>query len=1216
MTQPFVPTPRRPLAVPPADITVDPPPPPPASAPAALLARVAPMALSGVGLGVMAVLFGSGAAAGRGPALLALPVMMLASTALAAITGRAGRRGGAVDSDRVDYLDHLGQVGEQAERAAALQREALQGDHPDPGGLWMVIGGPRMWERDADDPQFCVLRAGVGARPLAGRIDIPRDRPVDPVTAAALDRFEACHSTIVAPVTVDLRGGPVTIAGDPASARGLVRALICQLAAMHRPDQVSIVAAVSESTLEHWDWLKWLPHNQHPGALAALGPVRMVYADAASAARAIAALPAGRVVLIADLAGVTDPPAAQMTLEVAGGPAGAPVIVRQFGAVVDVGRPDGVELLDALIVARRMARYRIGDDHARQTDWARLVGLADLPRFDPTTSWRSQPPRLRAPIGTAAGGGALELDISEPAARGMGPHGLCVGATGSGKSELLRTIALGMMVRNPPDVLNLLLVDFKGGATFSDYGRCPHVTAVITNLADDAPLVDRMRAALFGELDRRQQLLRAAGCDGLAAYERERSGGRVLAALPTLFVIVDEFSELLGQHPDFADTFAAIGRLGRSLGVHLLLASQRLDEGRLRGLDAHLSYRICLKTLSAADSRAALGTLDAYALPNTPGAGFLRVGGDEPVRFHAALVSGPVRAPTTAHGPAVTSARVFCSGPAGAISPGGPKGASPAPTVLGTVLDRLSRHGPPAHRVWLPPLGSSPTLDCLLRDGVPEPDGMRVPVGLVDRPFEQRRAPLLVDLSGSAGNVAIVGAPQSGKSTALRTLITALAATHDARRVQFYCLDFGGGALASVRALPHVGAVAGRADPRLAAQVVGECQALVRSREAAFSERGIVSIAHYRRQRSPSDGDPFGDVFLVVDGWGGVRGELEALESSITALAAQGLSFGVHVILTATRWAEVRPALRDTIGTRIELRLGDPADSELDRRAARHVPADRPGRGLSHDGMHMVIALPEAAVPSGAGAAPPIRPLPIRVDRDALPRGVGIVVGLEEHQLRPLEIDFARHGHLLVFGEDGCGKTATLRTVCREVVRGRTAAQALLLVVDFRRSLLGVAASEHCGGYAMSPPALDALLAELLDQLRSRMPPAEATLARLRSELRSPGPDLYLVVDDYDLVVTPPGGALSSLLEFLPYARDLRLHLILARRSGGMERALFEPLLAGLRDQGCLTLRMSGCPGDGAAFGAAAPAVLPPGRGVLTGRGNESRVVQVAWSEP
>jgi S-DNA-T family DNA segregation ATPase FtsK/SpoIIIE len=326
--------------------------------------------------------------------------------------------------------------------------------------------------------------------------------------------------------------------------------------------------------------------------------------------------------------------------------------------------------------------------------------------------------------------------------------------------------------------------------------------------------------------------------------------------------------------------------------------------------------------------------------------------------------------------------------------------------------------------------------------------------------------------------------------------------------------------------------------------------------------------------------------------------------------------------LSASRWSELRPALRDQIGSRIELRLGDPADSEIDRKAARHVPRDSPGRGLSHEGLHMVIALPIAEVLRGESVAPPIPLLPERVDREEV---VGrsdpaldtrILLGLREHELRFATVEFERCSHLLVFGDNECGKTATLRTLCREIVRVKTPAEAQLLIVDFRRALLGVVESEHLSGYAMSPAALTALLPGLFEALAARMPPPDASQAQLRSGSWWSGPDLYLIIDDYDLVAGPAGNGLAAIVEFLPYATDLGLHLVIARRSGGLERAMFEPLLASLRDLGCASLMMSGCPAQARLLAATAALRLPPGRGVLATRTGDEDLVQVAWSPP
>ncbi|MCV7302425.1 type VII secretion protein EccCa [Mycobacterium barrassiae] len=1234
-------------------IAVDAPPPIPASPPANPLARLMPIAMLVAAVGMMAVYFTSGSQAMRHPMYAFFPVMMLTSVLGTLVYSRGANRTADLNTERRKYLDYLDTLDQTTAKAADTQRESSRWNHPEPRRLWTLAGDARMWERRPDDPDFCAVRIGVGDQQLNTEFIAPElgaEDEIDPVTVTAMRRLIQERSTVAsAPFVVPLRSFSVlTVYGDVDVARALVRAMICQLAVWHGPDDLTICAVVGAETGVEWDWLKWLPHHQHWLAADEAGPARLANADSDADSRHVvmvldggdsAGVCVGPDATIIDIGASLDGLVQGQGLHVSAD------AVREQDSDKVIAEPDLLTVVQASVCARRLAPYRVTEADRRTTeslDWLNLMAIdgVDIEKLWATTDGHIKP----VPIGVAQDGIRVTLDINEAAHNGMGPHGLCVGATGSGKSELLRTLALGMITSHPPDVLNLILVDFKGGATFLGLERARHVGAVITNLAAEAPLVTRMNDALTGEMNRRQQLLRAGGCANLGEYRRARAKNPSLAALPALFILVDEFSELLSQHPEFAELFVAIGRLGRSLGIHLLLASQRLDEGRLRGLETHLSYRICLKTFSAAESRAVLGVPDAYNLPSTPGAAYLKSAEGELVRFQTAYVSGQGRPRRSAPVPRrPTRPLVFTASRVGSLveQVAGDRLQQPDRTVLDTMLDRLAGRGPRAHQVWLPPLTESPTLDMVAAAPAGGPS-LAVSIGVVDNPYEQRRDLLIVDLDGSAGNVAIVGAPRSGKSTALRTIMLALAQRHAPATVAFYCLDLGGGVLSSLRHLPHVGSMAARQDAELCRRTVAMASSVIRKRESTFRRLGIDSMAEYRRRRATGEtvDDPFGDVFLVIDGWATLRQEFDFLEATITAIAAQGLSFGVHVVVTASRWAELRPALKDQIATRIELRLGDPAESEIDRKRARELSLRPPGRGISTSGREFAIALPrwdgEPTADGLAdvivvnvqrlrdrwapGTAPQVQLLPTKIHRDALgvsaDHGSRVLIGIGERELTSLRVDFAEQSHLLVLGESGCGKTALLRLLCRELIRTNTADEAQLEIVDFRRSLLGVVESDHLSGYVMSPASLTSRVTALVQRLEARMPGEDVTQQQLRTRSWWSGPDVYLVIDDYDLAAGSTGNPLAPLADFLPHAKDLGLHVVVARRSGGAARAMFDPVLAGMRELGCVGLMMSARPDDGVLLGTVRSSPLPPGRGTLITRGDGDQLIQVAWTDP
>ncbi|WP_030346293.1 type VII secretion protein EccCa [Streptomyces sp. NRRL S-1022] len=1303
-----------PSEVPTDEVVVQPPPELPRGHQESVLMQLLPT----LGMGGSVVFFFTNGQ----PFMKIMGMIMIASTVGMSIAMvvrfRRGSQGQLADMRR-DYLSYLSQTRKSAVETAKSQRDAQYYLHPSPEQLWALVAeGSRVWERRPGDEDFAHVRIGLGPQPLATPLIAPETGPVEqlePLTAGAMQRFLAAHNTVGdLPMAVSLRAFyHVTVSGEPQSVRASARALVGSLASLHSPEDLVIAVAAGREALPHWDWAKWLPHVQASGAVDGAGSRRLIGTDPRELEDLLAARLTGRprfhpgaaplldephIVLVLDdlsllpdsvlanpegLQGVTVLEVVPGDLTTAGGDLSIvvqPGLLRLESGHGEVyeGTPDALSYETAEALARQLAPLRMaagGDDDEpllANLEFTDLLGLGDAASVDTKRTWRPRAlaERLRVPIGVGEDGRPVMLDLKEAAQEGMGPHGLCVGATGSGKSELLRTLVLGLAVTHSSETLNFVLADFKGGATFAGMSQMPHVAAVITNLADDLTLVDRMGDSIRGELNRRQELLRDAGnYANIHDYEKARAAGAPLQPIPSLVLVIDEFSELLTAKPDFIEMFVQIGRIGRSLGVHLLLASQRLEEGRLRGLETYLSYRVGLRTFSAAESRAALGVPDAYELPNVPGSGFLKYGTDEMVRFKAAYVSG-----------------VYRSGPQRAALPGGqlPVDRRPvlftaaevpvqytaiprqrtesvpevdealADTVLDVIVRRLEAQGPAAHQVWLPPLESPPSLDALLPGltavqgrGLTQPayEGagrLVVPAGLVDKPYEQRRDRLLLDFSGAAGHMQVIGGPQSGKSTFLRSLICSFALTHTPHEVQFYGLDFGGGGMAAVDGLPHVGGIASRLDPERVRRTVSEVYGVLTRREEYFRTAGIASIADYRARRARGDipvtDQPWGDVFLVIDGWGNFRTDYEGLEPAVLDIAARGLGYGIHLVITASRSMEVRANLKDHLMNRLELRLGDVMDSEIDRKVAVNVPAGVPGRGLSPQKLHFMAAVPridgltsdtdlaeataalttEVARHWQAPGAPKVRLLPRRLEAAKLPPGDrfpqrGVAFALDEDNLEPVFVDFDQDPFFLVFGESESGKSNLLRLLIEQLSLRYGGDDAKFFVVDNRRSLLDVTPATHLAEYIPMSSQMDHHMTALADLMQRRTPTADVTAQQLRDRSWWRGPQVFVVIDDYDLVSTSSGNPLSGLTEMLPFARDVGVRFIIARSSAGAGRASYEPFMQRMKELGAQGIILAGDPAEGEVLGGVRPRPMPAGRGVFVSRKRGKPLVQTGW---
>ncbi|MFG2785438.1 type VII secretion protein EccCa [Streptomyces prunicolor] len=1252
------------------------------------------------------------------PFMKIMGMVMIVSTVAMSIAMvvrfRRGNQGQLADL-RTDYLRYLAQTRRTALDTARAQRDAQYYLHPSPEQLWALVAeGSRVWERRPGDEDFGQVRIGLGRQALATALIAPETGGVDqlePLTAGAMQRFLSVHGTLDdLPMAVSLRAfSYLTISGEAQSVRSSARALAGSLAALHSPEDLMIVVAAARESLPHWEWAKWLPHAQAPGATDGAGTRRLIDSDIRELENLISARLTGRPRFHPDATALPDEPHIVIVLDGVSLPPdsvlanpeglqgvtfvdvvpGEPAAVRGELSIVvqptslhlesghgDVyeGTPDALSYESAEALARQLAPLRMasgGDDDQpllANLEFTDLLNLGDAASVDTKRTWRtrSMAERLRVPIGLGEDGRPVMLDLKEAAQEGMGPHGLCVGATGSGKSELLRTLVLGLAVTHSSETLNFVLADFKGGATFAGMAQMPHVAAVITNLADDLTLVDRMGDSIRGELNRRQELLRDAGnYANIHDYEKARAAGAPLQPIPSLVLVIDEFSELLTAKPDFIEMFVQIGRIGRSLGVHLLLASQRLEEGRLRGLETYLSYRVGLRTFSAAESRAALGVPDAYELPNVPGSGFLKYGTDEMVRFKAAYVSGTYRSgsPQASLGagqlPVDRRPVLFTAAEVPVQYTAVPQQRTESPdiddaladTVLDVIVRRLEAQGPAAHQVWLPPLDSPPSLDGLLPGltavqgrGLTQPgyEGagrLVAPVGLVDKPYEQRRDHLWVDFSGAAGHMQIVGGPQSGKSTLLRSLICAFALTHTPYEVQFYGLDFGGGGLSSVAGLPHVGGVGSRLDPEKVRRTVSEVYGVMTRREEYFRSAGIPSIAEFRSRRARGQisvtDQPWGDVFLVIDGWGNFRADYEGLEAAVLDIAARGLGFGIHLVLTASRSMEVRANLKDHLMNRLELRLGDTMDSEIDRKVAVNVPTGVPGRGVSPQRLHFMAAVPridglvsdtdladatqalanEVSRHWEAPGAPEVRLLPRELAAAQLPPGDrfpqrGVTFAIDENNLEPVFVDFEQDPFFLVFGESESGKSNLLRLLIKQLSERYTGDEAKLFVIDNRRSLLDATPATHLAEYIPMSNAMDHHMVALADLMQRRTPTADVTARQLRERSWWQGPTVYVVVDDYDLVSTSSGNPLGNLTEMLPFARDVGVRFIIARSTAGAGRAAYEPFMQRMQELGAQGVVLAGDPGEGDVLGGVRPRPMPAGRGVFVSRKRGKPLVQ------
>ncbi|WP_415939602.1 FtsK/SpoIIIE domain-containing protein [Streptomyces sp. 039-1] len=656
--------------------------------------------------------------------------------------------------------------------------------------------------------------------------------------------------------------------------------------------------------------------------------------------------------------------------------------VQQTGIarVKDV-RPDFVSSAWCGRLARALSPLR---DISGETEDSALPGasrLLDVLQLEPPTSdaitarWRMGGQSTMAVIGESYDG-PFGIDM-----RRDGPHGLIAGTTGSGKSELLQTIVASLAVANTPENMTFVLVDYKGGSAFKDCVKLPHTVGMVTDL--DAHLVERALESLGAELKRREHILAAADAKDIEDYQDLVRRDASHASVPRLLIVIDEFASMVRDLPDFVTGLVNIAQRGRSLGIHLLLATQRPSGVVSPEIRANTNLRIALRVTDGGESSDVIDSPEAgHISKSTPGRAYVRLGHASLVPFQSGRVGGrrPGAADPAALAPWAGPLDWADLGRAALVKPKAEQREEEEITDLKVLVDAVRDANrvlgiPQQHSPWLPALSET-----LLLDEVPVPafaggTGKLAPAayGVEDLPADQARRPVVVDFA-SFGHLLIGGAPRSGRSQILRTIAGSLARTHSAADVHLYGIDCGNGALNALTRLPHCGAVVGRNQTERVVRLIARLKGELTRRQDLLADAGFADIGEQRA--AVPEGERLPHIVVLLDRWEGwlpTLGEYDHgdLTDQLTAMMREGASVGLHMVMTGDR-----QILSTRIGSLTEdkygLRLADRSDFSLIGINARKIPEEiPPGRGYrnEHGTETQFALLTEDATGQGQAAA-------------------------------------------------------------------------------------------------------------------------------------------------------------------------------------------------------------------------------------------------------
>ena len=1217
------------------------------------------------------IMVGGSLLMGRGLFVLISAASMLVSVIFSAtmfISERKEKRRKAAARDKA-YDEYLLTKRKDIHNLYESQRESLLYHNLTPAQIEREVTtlSPRIYERAANDGDFLTLSLGYASTPLSFQLKYDTDAKLDAEEEDPLEvemrELGGSYANIPhMPLVVDLKNAHLGLVGEKAYIHRQLTSIFMQLCFYQSYHDIEVITLLEEEYHERFAWVRWYPHckikninvtglvtaeNHRDQALGNVAQVLkqrkqkqdeekkearflphyvfiidnpkliinhsiMEYLQAADTSLGFSLIYTTH--LQANL------PENVKTVMVLTGGDNATLVMEEgllkntqatLPSVAGIG-VDGISRRLAPLIHNQGVSTQIPES-VTFFELYNVQRPEELPIFE---LWQKNAchKSLAVPLGLRGKDDIVYLNLHEKA---HGPHGLVAGTTGSGKSEIVQSYILSLAINFHPHEVGFLLIDYKGGGMANLFSDLPHLLGTITNLDGSESM--RALASVKSELAKRQRIFNDHDVNNINQYTKLFKANEASIPMPHLFIISDEFAELKKEQPDFMAELVSTARIGRSLGVHLILATQKPSGVVDDQIWSNSKFKLALKVANESDSNEVLKTPDAARITQ-PGRSYLQVGNNEIYELFQSAYSGAAYSETVVE--KGFDSRVYLINKLGqgdllnedlsevdAAEDSRLSQLDVTVTQVKTLYDMLK--STPVDKPWLPPLASSivtPHIHLGTDVGKIAAVNLTIPLGMIDLPEEQNQVEYVYDFTND-GNLAILAAPGFGKSTALTNMALTLCTTNSPLLMNLYILDFGNSALAQLRALPHVADYMTIDDDEKLGKLEKFLAEELQNRKRLFASVNAINFRMYNELAGEKEFEKLPAIIVFIDNADILKEASGNFEDNLAKIMRDGIGVGMYVVLSATRPSALRYTIMNNTKSKVAMYMYEPGDITASVGRSKYMISEAKGRAMvkptsgeaSVAQLYLPVAFDDgdemdyvrkvgAAIDAintanTATKAAGVKMLPDTITYADLEPYIATalesktaIIGFDKETTEPLGLDLTIPIHLVV-GAPTTGKTNVFKIILAHVLKNddednntilaneiqvqKTSDETLCFIVDGRTGDLSDYAETKGIIYMDNAEQLDLFHEKLQAELTRREEERAASGMKQREYVAAHPPMLVFIDDgDYFIELTKPMS--TEMLALINKAKDIGFVFIIASLSSKLRG--FGDMLTTLKD--------------------------------------------------